>query len=70
MMEHVFQPITDALNEQNELAVIYNKKLMDIFDKIPANYLLQTVQVPGFKDAFTREEDLCSGTKHRQREFA
>jgi len=56
MMEHIFQPITDALNLQNELATEYNRKIMEIFDKIPANYLLETVSIPGFDQKMTREE--------------
>ena len=55
LMEHVFAPMTEALNEQNELSAEYNKKIMDIFESIPADYLTETIQIPGIKDKLTRE---------------
>lgn len=56
LMEYVFQPITEALNEQNELSVKYNKRIMEIFEDIPANYLTEVVVVPGLTEKMTREE--------------
>jgi hypothetical protein len=56
MMEYVFQPITDALNAQNELSAEYNKKIMDIFEDIPANHLMEEISIPSQERKFTREE--------------
>ena len=56
MMEHIFQPLTDALAAQNELSAEYNKKIMDVFESIPANYLTETVTIPGLQEKMTREE--------------
>lgn len=53
---HIFQPISDALAQQNELTKHYNDRIMEIFESIPAGYLTEVIQVQGFRDKMTREE--------------
>ena len=56
LMEHVFQPIVEAQNKQNELNLEYNQKLVDIFSKINSSYLNETVRINSLGNNMTRQE--------------
>lgn len=56
MMEHVFQPIAEAQNYQNELNLEYNGKITKIFEDIDAKYLNETVAIRSLGTKMTRQE--------------
>lgn len=56
MMEHIFQPIVEAQNYQNELNLEYNGRITKIFEDIDSKYLNETVLIPSLATKMTRQE--------------
>jgi hypothetical protein len=56
MMMHVFQPIADAQNAQNEMNLDYNGKLTKIFENIDSAYLSEVLHIPEINSKMTRQE--------------